>query len=69
MDEVGERAVSVDLDNRNGLAVGGLECRVAADVDALEVARADVLDHLERALAEMAAVGDEQPDSRDRGPG
>jgi hypothetical protein len=37
LDEVGERARSVDLDNRQTLPVALLELRVAADVDFLQL--------------------------------
>ncbi len=67
LDEERERPLAVDLDDRDRLPVARFEVGVAADVDALEVARADLLDDLEGALAEVTAVGDEQPDSRDRG--
>ena len=68
LDEVGEGALAVDLDDRDRLAVGGLELGDAGDVDPLEVAGADLLDDLERPLAEVAAVGEEERDSRDRAP-
>jgi hypothetical protein len=57
-DEVGEYQDAVDLDHRQMLAVGGLERRVAGDVDELQVERVPVArlrDDLERTLAEVAA--------------
>jgi hypothetical protein len=54
--EVGERTLAVDLDHGESAAVRGLELGVAVDLDPLEaVAAADLLDDLERALAEVAA--------------
>ena len=55
--EVGERSLAVDLDDRNRLAIPLLELWLAADVDRLERAAADLSDHLERPRAEVAAVG------------
>jgi hypothetical protein len=55
-DEVGERADAVDLDHRQVLTVGGLERRVAGDVDELQVERvpvASLRDDLERTIAEV----------------
>jgi hypothetical protein len=57
VDEVGERALPVDLDDGEVLAVAGLELEVAVDVDQLELEAdlgLDLADDLERALAEPA---------------
>ncbi len=56
-DEVGERLLTVDLDDRDALPVPGLELRVAVDLDEVELEpelRLRLSQHLERALAEMA---------------
>ena len=37
LDEVRERPLAVDLDDREPLAIAGLELRIAADVDLLEL--------------------------------
>jgi hypothetical protein len=66
--EVREGSLAVDLDDGDRRSVGGLELRVAADVDALEVAGADLVDDLERSLAEVTPLRGEQNDLRDRGP-
>ena len=64
--EVRERALAVDLDDREELAIPRLEGAVTADVDQLEL-EADVpsnrLDDIERALAERArrSVVDDDP--------
>ena len=66
--EVREGALAVDLDDRDRSTVGGLQLGDAADVDALEVAGAHLLDDLERTLAEVASLRAVENDSRDRGP-
>jgi hypothetical protein len=66
--EEGERTLAVDLDDRDRRPVRVLQARVAADVDALEVAGADPVDDLEGGVAELAALGDVDDDPRDRGP-
>jgi hypothetical protein len=66
--EVGERPLSVDLDDGDRRTVGRLQLGDAADVDALEVAGTDLVDDLERTLAEVASLGAVDNDSRDRGP-
>jgi hypothetical protein len=63
LDEVRERPLPVDLDHRKRLAVGGLELGRAADVDPLEVAGANLVDDLERPLAEVAALCVVDPDA------
>jgi hypothetical protein len=68
MDEVREGPLAVDLDDRDRGAVLGLELRVAADVDAREVACADLVDDGERRLAEVAALGVVDDDPTDRAP-
>ncbi len=60
MDEVRERLLAADDDDRDALAVPSLELRVAADVDLLELERdlgAADIENAARALAEMAALG------------
>jgi hypothetical protein len=57
VDEVGEGTFAVDLHDRNGLAVGGLELGFPRDVDLLEVLAADLAHDLERPLAERAVRG------------
>jgi hypothetical protein len=60
LDEVRERPLAVDLDDRKPLAVAGLELRVAADVDLLqvepEVVPSGTHDTL-RSSAEVAPLG------------
>jgi hypothetical protein len=65
VDEVRERALAVDLDDRKQLAVPGLQRRVAADVDLLVVERelrTGGLDHAPRGGAEVATLGVEEDD-------
>ena len=64
--EVRERALAVDLNDGDRLAIGRLELGVAADVDAREIARTYLVDDLERPLAEVATLGEVNRDSRDR---
>jgi len=64
---VGERPLAVDLDDRDQLAVRGLELRVAVDGDLLELEPELVMerpDLRQRTLAEMAlgAVKDRHSD-------
>ena len=66
--EVREGALAVDLDDGDRGTVRGLQLGDAADVDALEVAGAHLLDDLERTLAEVAPLRAVENDSRDRGP-
>ncbi len=66
--EVREGALAVDLDDGDRGTVGRLQLGDAADVDALEVAGAYLLDDLERTLAEVAPLRAVENDSRDRGP-
>jgi hypothetical protein len=57
LDEVRERALAVDLDDRDVLAVGRLELRVVVDVDDDELEaelRLRLADDLKRPLAEAA---------------
>jgi hypothetical protein len=68
LDEVRERALAVDLDDRNRCPIGGLQLGIPADVDALEVAGRDVLDDLERPLAEVTPLRGVDDDSRDTAP-
>ena len=59
VDVVGERPLAVDLDDREPLAVPGLELRVAADVDLLVVERelrTGGLDHAPRGGTEVAPL-------------
>ena len=60
LDEVRERPLAVDLDDRQPLAVAGLELGVAADVDLLELEPELVprgVDDALRGRAEVAALG------------
>jgi hypothetical protein len=69
VDVVDERALAVDLDHRQPITVAGFELGVASDVDLLELERklsADALDDPPRTLAQMAALGAVEGDSRDR---
>jgi hypothetical protein len=66
IDEIDEGALSVDLDDRQPLAVGGLEPRVAGDVHLLERLAALGEDGA-RPLAEVAADRAEENDSRGYG--
>ncbi len=65
---VGERPLAVDLDDGDRLAIGGLELGRSGDVDPLEVARTDLVDDLERRLAEVAAGSGVDDDPTDRAP-
>jgi hypothetical protein len=59
VDVVGEDPLAVDLDDREPLAVAGLELRVAGDVDLLEREAelgAELLELLARPVAEVAAL-------------
>jgi len=56
---VGEDPLAVDLDDREPLAVAGLELRVARDVDLLELEAelgAELLELPARPVAEVAAL-------------
>src|SRR4029434_5093676 len=64
-----EDCVVFDLPEGDRRAIGSLELGIAADVDTLEVARTHLVDHRERAFAEVATLGAVDDDSRDRGPG
>jgi hypothetical protein len=60
LDEVRERALAVDLDDGQPLAVAGFQLRVAADVDLLELELEVGANGLDRAAsrgAEVAALG------------
>jgi hypothetical protein len=60
LDEVDERLLAVDLDDRDQLAIPPFELRVAADIDLLEVEAklvAQLDDRRPRALAEVATLG------------
>jgi hypothetical protein len=63
IDEIDESPLSVDLHDRQPLAVGGLELRVAGDVDLVEGLAALGEDGA-RPLAEVAALGREEDDPR-----
>jgi hypothetical protein len=70
LDEVRERALAVDLDDRKPLAVAGLELRIAADVDLLELERmprAHGLEHAASTLAEVTAGRREERDANGYG--
>jgi hypothetical protein len=68
LDEQRERALAVDLDDRDRGAVGRLQLLIPADVDALEVSCTDAVDDLERRLTEVAPVRVIDGNSRDRAP-
>jgi hypothetical protein len=66
---VDESALSVDLHNRQPLAIPRLEPRIPADVDLLELEvglSADLFENRARAFAEVAALRVIQDDLRDR---
>ena len=66
LDEVGERALAVDLDDRKPLAIAGLEVGVTADVDLLEL-EAELLpgrlENTPRGGTEVAPLGVEKGDA------
>jgi hypothetical protein len=65
---VDESPLTVDLDDRQPLAVAGLELRVAADVDLFELELVLLPKRCERApgtLAEVTAFGVVDDDPRD----
>jgi hypothetical protein len=67
---VDEGPLAVDLDDRQPLAVAGLEFRVAADVDLFELELVLLPKPCERAqgtLAEVTAFGVVDDDPRDQG--
>jgi hypothetical protein len=64
-DPVDESPLAVDLDDGQPLAVGRLELGIARDVD-LAVVDGLGVEGLPRRLAQMAAVGREEDDARDR---
>jgi hypothetical protein len=67
LDEVRERALAVDLDDGEPLAVTGFQLRVAADVDLLELELdlgTNCLDRTTRGLAQVAALGVVEDDVR-----
>jgi hypothetical protein len=68
LDEVREGPLAVDLDDGDRGTVGRLQLGDAADVDALEIAGAHLIDDSERALAEVAPVRTKDDDSRDTAP-
>jgi hypothetical protein len=64
---VDESPLTVDLDDRQPLAVAGLELRIAADVDLFElelVLLPKRCERVQRALAEVTAFGVIQDDFR-----
>src|SRR3954465_4687169 len=68
--EVDERALAVDLDDREPLAVARLELRVARDVDLAQLERppdAHLADDGARPLAEVAALRVVERDDRAQG--
>jgi hypothetical protein len=70
LDEVCERPLAVDLNDRKPLAVAGLELRVAADVDLLELERmprTHGLEHAASTLAEVTAGRGEERDANGYG--
>jgi hypothetical protein len=67
VDVVHERALALDLDHRQPLAVARLELRIAGDVDLLEVEGMGLPNLCERApgtLAEVAVLGVVEDDPR-----
>ena len=69
LDEVRERALAVDLDDRQQLAVSRLQLRVARDVDLVQLEPRVGLrgaDDALRRCAEVAALGVVQDDARRR---
>ena len=67
LDEVCERALAVDLDDRQPLAIARFQVGVAADVDLLQLEAellARRLDDSPRGGAEMAALGVVEDDAR-----
>jgi hypothetical protein len=67
LDEVRERALAVDLDDRQPFAVARLQLRVATDVDLLELELDLGANRLDRAAcrgAEVAALGVVERDAR-----
>jgi hypothetical protein len=69
VDVVDERALAVDLHDRQPLPVPGLELRIAADVDLLHGEghfAANGLEDLPRALAEMTTLRVVEDDLMDR---
>ena len=67
LDEVRERPLAVDLDDREPLAIAGLELRIAADVDLLQLEPKLVPSRTNDALrgrAEVAALGVVENDAR-----
>jgi hypothetical protein len=68
---VDESPLAVDLDDRQPLAVAGLELRVAADIDLFElelVLLPKPRERVQGTLAEMTAFGVVDDDPTDRGP-
>jgi hypothetical protein len=66
MDVVGEDPLAIDLHDRQPFAVAGLERRIAADVDLLELERmvgTHGLEHRASPLAEVAAGRGEERDA------
>jgi hypothetical protein len=66
MDVVGKDALALDLDHRQPFAVAGLELRVAADVDLLELERmprTHAVEYLPSPRAQVAAGRREQRDA------
>jgi hypothetical protein len=63
VDVIDERALAVDLDDRQPFAVPGLERRIAGDVD-LPKRDAAVSEHRPGSLAEVAAGRVEEDDVR-----
>ena len=69
VDEVRERLLSVDRDDRDALAIPPLELRIGGDVHLAKLegnVRADALEHCQRAVAEVAAFGAEERDDGQR---
>jgi hypothetical protein len=67
VDEVDERTLPADLDDRQPFPIPGLEIRIAVDLDLLEAASAELRDECgARPLAEVAVAPAEEDDARDK---
>jgi hypothetical protein len=70
LDEVRERPLAVDLDDRDPLVIARLELVVAGDVDFEQIEvqlLAEITENPARRLAEMAALGCVKDDRRNYG--
>jgi hypothetical protein len=69
IDEVHEGTLAVDLDDREPLSIPRFERCVACDVDLVEARSELGSQHAARLLAQMATLGVEEDDARDRSRG